>query len=302
MQRHTKLDGSVVTEADIALQRRLQQELARHWPEYDFLGEEMAGHEQEELMRVCTQKGLWCLDALDGTSNFAAGVPYFAVSLALLIHCRPELGLVYDPVRDECFTAQRGQGAWLNGLSLGTRAALELPLPRCIAAVDFKRLAARSAARLARRRPTVRQRNFGASSLDWCWLADGRFHVYLHGGQKLWDYAAGHLILAEAGGRSQTLAGERGVRLRTQLALGGRRARSAPVYGLAGVGQPAVQHHTRALKIVYTSITNRRRRASRLLPKHRGEENVPRFSAGRCAQIRDFAQPDVSRIHKQKRR
>jgi len=139
VQRHTKLDGSVVTEADIALQQRLQQELARRWPEYDFLGEEMTGHEHEELMRVCTQKGLWCLDPLDGTSNFAAGVPYFAVSLALLIHCRPELGLVYDPVRDECFMAQRGKGARLNGLSLGTHAALELPLQRCIAAVDFKR-------------------------------------------------------------------------------------------------------------------------------------------------------------------
>lgn len=207
VQRHTKLDGSVVTEADIALQQRLQQELAQRWPEYDFLGEEMAGHEHEELMRVCTQKGLWCLDPLDGTSNFAAGVPYFAVSLALLIQCRPELGLVYDPVRDECFMAQRGKGAWLNGLSLGTHAALELPLQRCIAAVDFKRLAAPLAARLGASPPYGSQRNFGASSLDWCWLADGRFHVYLHGGQKLWDYAAGHLILAEAGGRSQTLMG-----------------------------------------------------------------------------------------------
>ncbi|HLD13830.1 MAG TPA: inositol monophosphatase [Burkholderiales bacterium] len=207
VQRHTKLDGSVVTEADIALQQRLQQELARRWPEYDFLGEEMTGHEHEELMRVCTQKGLWCLDPLDGTSNFAAGVPYFAVSLALLIHCRPELGLVYDPVRDECFMAQRGKGARLNGLSLGTHAALELPLQRCIAAVDFKRLAAPLATRLGASPPYGSQRNFGASSLDWCWLADGRFHVYLHGGQKLWDYAAGHLILAEAGGRSQTLTG-----------------------------------------------------------------------------------------------
>ena len=208
VQRHIKLDGSVVTEADIALQRRLQDELARRWPEYGFLGEEMAGHEHEELMRVCTEKGLWCLDPLDGTSNFAAGVPYFAVSLALLIHCRPELGLVYDPVRDECFMAQRGQGAWLNGLSLGTRAALELPLRSCIATVDFKRLAAPLAATLGAHPPYGSQRNFGASTLDWCWLAGGRFHLYLHGGQKLWDYAAGHLILAEAGGRSQTLESE----------------------------------------------------------------------------------------------
>jgi len=70
------------------------------------------------------------------------------------------------------------------------------------------RLAAPLAARLGAHPPYGSQRNFGASSLDWCWLADGRFHIYLHGGQKLWDYAAGSLILAEAGGRSQTMEGE----------------------------------------------------------------------------------------------
>lgn len=206
VQRHTKLDDSIVTEVDIALQRRLQVELARVWPEFDFLGEEMSGREQEKL--TSSPNGLWCLDPLDGTSNYAAGVPYFAVSLALLIEGRAELGLVYDPVRDECFMAQRGRGAWLNGLSLGTRVALDTPLKRCIAAIDFKRLAAPLAARLASTPPYGSQRNFGASSLDWCWLADGRFHVYLHGGQKLWDYAAGCLILSETGGHSQTLAGE----------------------------------------------------------------------------------------------
>ncbi len=206
VQRHTKHDNSIVTEVDIALQHRLQTELARAWPEFDFMGEEMSGREQEKL--ATSSNGLWCLDPLDGTSNYAAGVPYFAVSLALLIEGRSELGLVYDPVRDECFMAQRGRGAWLNGLSLGTRVALDTPLKRCIAAIDLKRLDAALAARLASAPPYGSQRNFGASSLDWCWLADGRFHVYLHGGQQLWDYAAGSLILSEAGGHSQTLTGE----------------------------------------------------------------------------------------------
>jgi myo-inositol-1(or 4)-monophosphatase len=206
VQRHIKHDDSIVTEVDIALQHRLQAELACAWPEFDFLGEEMSGHEQEKLTAL--PNGLWCLDPLDGTSNYAAGVPYFAVSLALLIGGRAELGLVYDPVRDECFMAQRGRGAWLNGLSLGTRVALDTPLKRAIAAIDFKRLDGALAAQLAAAPPYGSQRNFGASSLDWCWLADGRFHIYLHGGQKLWDYAAGCLILTEAGGHSQTLEGE----------------------------------------------------------------------------------------------
>jgi myo-inositol-1(or 4)-monophosphatase len=206
--RHIKHDGSVVTEADLAMQHRLKADLARHWPEYDFLGEEMPGHEHEQLT-TATGKGLWCVDPLDGTSNYAAGIPFFAVSLALAIDGRPELGMVYDPVRDECFMARRGAGAWLNDVKLGVQ---EPPLPdvlrRCIACVDFKRLAAPVAALLGAHPPYGSQRNFGASSLEWCWLADGRFHLYLHGGQKLWDYAAGSLILAEAGGLATTTQGE----------------------------------------------------------------------------------------------
>ncbi len=206
--RHVKHDGSVVTEADVAMQHRLKADLARHWPEYDFLGEEMPGHEHEQLT-AATGRGLWCVDPLDGTSNYATGIPFFAVSLALVIDGRPEIGLVYDPVRDECFTARRGAGAWLNDGALGIH---EPPLPaelrRCIACVDFKRLAAPLAALLGAHPPYGSQRNFGASSLEWCWVAGGRFQLYLHGGQKLWDYAGGSLILAEAGGRASTAEGE----------------------------------------------------------------------------------------------
>jgi myo-inositol-1(or 4)-monophosphatase len=205
--RDLKRDGSVVTEADHAMQDRVQQELAAHWPQYAFLGEEMPAREHAKLA-AAGQQGLWVLDPLDGTSNFAAGVPFFSVSLALLVAGRVEIGLVYDPVRDEAFYAQRGVGSWLNGLSLGTYAALNLPLDRSIAVIDFKRLDRTLVARLGADTPYGSQRNFGSSALDWCWLADGRFHIYLHGGQKLWDYAAGSLILSEAGGQAVTLAGE----------------------------------------------------------------------------------------------
>ena len=206
--RHIKRDGSIVTEADHAMQDRVQRELASHWPEYDFLGEESPRQEKHEALAASRGKGLWILDPLDGTSNFAAGVPFFSVSLALLVDGRPEIGLVYDPIRDECFVAQRGSGSWLNGLSLGTQVPVHLPLARTIAVVDFKRLDRELAAKLGAEPPYGSQRNFGSSALDWCWLADGRFHVYLHGGQKLWDYAAGILILTEAGGQAVTLAGE----------------------------------------------------------------------------------------------
>ena len=207
VSRRLKKDGSVVTDADHAMQKRMQKELAAHWPGYDFLGEEMPAT-KHAVLTAAHAKGLWILDPLDGTSNFAAGVPFFSVSLALLVGDRPQIGVVYDPIRDECFMAQRGAGAWLNGLSLGTRAPVLLPLQRTLAVVDFKRLDRPLAAKLGAEPPYGSQRNFGSSALDWCWLADGRFHIYLHGGQKLWDYAAGSLILSEAGGHAVTLDGE----------------------------------------------------------------------------------------------
>jgi len=146
------------------------------------------------------------LDPLDGTSNFAAGLPFFSISLALLIERKSVLGVVYDPIRDECFTAERGRGAWLNGVQLRVRPT-DLPLRRGLAVVDFKRLGP-LAAKLAARPPYSSQRNLGSVALEWCWLAAGRFQVYLHGKQKLWDYAAGALILSEAGGHAETLQGE----------------------------------------------------------------------------------------------
>ncbi len=205
--RHVKTDGSLVTEADHAMQHRMQRELAAHWPAYAFLGEEMGGDEQERLTRE-TGRGLWCLDPLDGTSNFAAGIPFFAVSLALLLDGRPVLGLVYDPVRDECFMARRDEGVWLNDAVLGAPGPPPAEMKRAIACIDFKRLETPLAGHLGAHPPYGSQRNFGSSSLEWCWLADGRFHLYLHGGQKLWDYAAGWLILSEVGGYSATLGGE----------------------------------------------------------------------------------------------
>ncbi|MCA1803780.1 MAG: inositol monophosphatase [Xanthomonadaceae bacterium] len=203
--RHHKADGSIVTEADLVVQRRIRAALREEWPEHGFLGEEMDRAEQEQALQNLDQ-GLWCLDPLDGTNNFASGIPYYAVSLAFLRGDGVQLAIVHDPSREECFTAVRGQGAWLNGQPLQAPHATRR-LRETLALVDFKRLPADLVARLAQRPPYASQRSFGAVALDWCWLACGRVQLYLHGGQKLWDYAAGQLILQEAGGRSVGLDG-----------------------------------------------------------------------------------------------
>jgi myo-inositol-1(or 4)-monophosphatase len=200
-----KADGSLLTEADSAMQARMQQELGALFPGHAMLGEEMdAGRQREQLAGA--EQGLWVLDPLDGTSNFASGIPYFCVSLALIVQGEVQVALVYDPVRRELFHARAGAGAWLNGAVLGHRRPLT-PLHHGIGLVDYKRLPAVLARRLVDDAPYSSQRSFGSVALDFCWLAAGRVHVYLHGRHNLWDYAAGLTILHEAGGHSVTLEG-----------------------------------------------------------------------------------------------
>ncbi len=207
VERDFKADGSIVTEADTAMQQRVRETLLQRWPQIPLLGEEMSAAEQQALLND-SPEGLWLLDPLDGTSNFAAGIPYFCVSLALLRQGEVELAVIYDPLRDECFAAERGRGAMLNDKPLQVPAALP-PIERSMGLVDFKRLNSALASRLACAPPYASQRSFGSGALDWCMIASGRCHLYLHGGQKLWDYAAGQLILREAGGFATTLEGER---------------------------------------------------------------------------------------------
>ena len=201
-----KSDGSLVTEADTAVQRLLKQQLAADWPGYDFIGEEMDARQQAHTIETAVN-GFWCLDPLDGTRNFAFGIPFFAISLALFVDRACVLGVVYDPVRDECFSAVKGKGALLNGTPLESATSIP-PLKDGIGLIDFKRLDKDLASRLAGTPPFSSQRSFGSVALDWCWLAAGRCHVYIHGSQKIWDNAAGRLILAESGGYAVDLEGK----------------------------------------------------------------------------------------------
>lgn len=205
VKRGIKADGSFLTEADLAVQDRIAAELKANWPEVLFLGEEMPADEQQALLR--SGKPLWVLDPLDGTSNYVSGIPYFSVSLALIEQGELKLGLVYDPMRDECFSAEQGKGAYLNNDWLKT-IDTGLTLKQSTGLIDFKRLPPELAIRLVTEVPYASQRSFGSVALDWCWIAVGRSHVYLHGKQNLWDYVAGLLILTETGGQSCTLDGE----------------------------------------------------------------------------------------------
>lgn len=229
-QPRAKADGSLITEVDLAVQRRLINALEQLAPDIPVLGEEMTQSEQNRLLESASANALtadqihpqrdfpghqlinhqvenvvasdgsafWALDPLDGTSNFTCGFPAFAISLALFRNGEVELGVIHDPVRDETFSALLGQGAWLNGGRLQCRCDCE-HLADAMALMDLKRIPPERLSGLLRKGAFRSQRNLGSVALDWCWLAASRAQVYLHGGQRLWDYAAGRLIAAEAG-------------------------------------------------------------------------------------------------------
>ncbi len=198
VDRQLKSDGSFFTEADVAAQNALLHELQKIYP-VAAMGEEMSKEEQEEQW-IKGQAGLWSIDPIDGTSNFLNGLPYFAISVALMEHGKSVLGVIYNPVADEMFYATKGGGAFLNGIALPIKRYVPT-LSSAMANVDLKRLDRKFAAKVAAYPPYASQRNYGACALEWCYTAAGYFDLYLHGGQKPWDYAAGSLILEEAGGK-----------------------------------------------------------------------------------------------------
>lgn len=200
-----KQDGSIVTEADLAMHHGLQQKLYQVWPDIPFLSEEMQLSEQRDLLEKSAY--CWCIDPLDGTTNFVAGIPCFSVSIALINQQDSLLGMVYDPIREELFYAEKAKGAYVNQQPLKVIPWNHEYKP-AVALVDLKRLPLELKEDLVHRPPYSSQRNFGSCALEWCWMAKSYGQLYLHGGQKIWDYAAGSLIFQEAGGYCCTLEGE----------------------------------------------------------------------------------------------
>ncbi len=196
-----KDDGSLVTEADLAAQHALADALTRV-AAVDFLGEEMPEPAQR---RIWDGGGrFWCVDPVDGTGNFSAGIPYFAVSVALMQGDRPLFGVVYDPIADEAFFASRGGGAWVNGTPLLPPAG-PIALARAVAEIDLRRRLAHVRHEIKHHPPFARRLTSGSTALAWAHLAAGRRDLFLHAGQKAWDYAAGALIAQEAGASLATL-------------------------------------------------------------------------------------------------
>jgi myo-inositol-1(or 4)-monophosphatase len=196
-----KADGSAFSAADIAAQESLIAALAR-LVDLPMIGEEMPVETQEAAWARGFADGVWVMDPIDGSTNFLVGLPQFAVSVALIRQGRPVLGVSYLPLTGEMFSTSRGDGVWLNGKRLPPApvGGAHKQVADAVACIDFKRLPPQLSLAIVHDAPIYSQRNFGSSVLDWCYLAAGRVDAITHGSERLWDYAAGWLMLEETGG------------------------------------------------------------------------------------------------------
>jgi len=185
-----------VTEADLASERRILTFLEERHPDHGWQSEE-AG------IRAGASPYRWVIDPLDGTSNYAHGYPHFCVSVALLHHERSVAGAIYDPLRDECFSAAEGQGAGLDGRSV--RVSTITTLERALVSTGFpyeppeRRAAIADLTARAIERVQMLRRS-GSAALDLCYVASGRSEAHWEFYLNLHDVAAGLLIVREAGG------------------------------------------------------------------------------------------------------
>jgi myo-inositol-1(or 4)-monophosphatase len=189
----------LVTEVDLACERMCRETLAERFPDHDVLAEELGGSASGRA----PSRFRWVFDPLDGTTNYAHGLPIYCASLALEIDGRAEVAAIYDPARNELFTGERGEGAYLNGRALRvsrTETLIDSLLVTGFPYTVHERsgdLVALFGYFLSRARAV---RRLGSAALDLCYVAAGRFEAFWEQHLKPWDVAAGALVVEEAGG------------------------------------------------------------------------------------------------------
>jgi myo-inositol-1(or 4)-monophosphatase len=204
LQVSLKGPANFVSAADRRAEEILHAELAKVRPAFGFLMEERGRIEGKDASHV------WIVDPLDGTTNFLHGIPLFAISIGLVRDGTPIAGLVFNPITDEMFVAERGKGAFFNERRL--RVAARRELADCVVCCGIPHRG-RGDLTLFRKELALVQaqvaglRRTGAAALDMAWVAAGRFDAFWERGLSPWDLAAGLVIVREAGGFATDIDG-----------------------------------------------------------------------------------------------
>jgi len=192
----TKGHNDYVSEADRAAEREVIETIHKHYPDHAILAEESGS--------TGTSETVWIVDPLDGTTNFLHRFPVFAVSIGVQVKGRMEHAVVYDPVRQELFTASRGVGAQLDGRRIRVSGQKNLDRALIGTGFPFRQADVEMEPYLAMLGKIIKNtsgvRRPGAAALDLCYVAAGRLDGFWEAGLSAWDLAAGGLMIREAGG------------------------------------------------------------------------------------------------------
>ncbi|MGZ8192245.1 MAG: inositol monophosphatase family protein [Methylobacter sp.] len=206
-----------VTAADVAVEAFLKENLAREYPQFGFWGEESGQSEN--------QSSRWIVDPIDGTHSFSRGQYFWAISVALEIDQELVMGAVYAPALNDYYCAEKGKGAWKNGLPISVSS--ESQLSEAMVATGFaclrNYLKENNLQRFCRiAEVTTGQRRFGSAALDLCLVADGQVDAFWEQELNLYDIAAGVLIASEAGATVTDFQGKKGIFPKQVLVTNGK--------------------------------------------------------------------------------
>jgi len=191
-----KGDNDFVTQIDKEAEKIIISKIKQSYPEHSFVCEESGITEGDEEFK-------WIVDPIDGTTNFVRGIPHFCVSIALMYRGKLDQAVVFDPIKNELFTASKGKGAQMNNFRLRVSQSKELQNTILATAFPFKDKTDTAVA-MDRFTRVFEQcgdiRRSGSAALDLAYVAAGRYDGYWEKGVKPWDVAAGELLVKEAGG------------------------------------------------------------------------------------------------------
>ena len=171
-----------VTNTDIKVEKILIEELTKSKKNFTILSEESG------FIKNKDNKNIWIIDPIDGTSNFLHGIPHFAISIALQSNNEIVSGLIFDPIKNEMFYAEKNNGSYLNNKRI--RVSKKKELNKCLFATNGKKF----------KNTNLHNRKSGSAALDMAYVAAGRYDGYFQENLNLWDIAAGLILIKEAGG------------------------------------------------------------------------------------------------------